>query len=615
MRRSTLTYLAPAAVLAAVLAGCSSADDSGTSTTGEGTSSAVAAADADITVEEALAANTQPHATEAGWDESDEVAITLTGSGASLDGDGVEVDGSTVTITAPGTYRVTGTLGDGQVVVDSAADGVVRVVLDGADISSSTTSPLQIMDADEAVVVLADGSTNHLSDAATYVYPDAETDEPNAALYSTADLTITGTGSLDVEGNANDGITGKDGLVIDSGTITVTAVDDGIRGKDYLVVTGGTIDVDAGGDALKSDNADDAALGYVYLADGDVDVTSGDDGVAAATDVLVADGTLTVVAGGGSTATLAADASPKGLVGDVSVVIGGGQVMVDSPDDTVHSNGVVSVHGGDLTLAAGDDGIHADNALQISDGTVEVTRSYEGLEAAAITLAGGDVSVVASDDGINAAESTDDAAEDQGGDGPAPGGDPGQGGGEVGTATLTITGGTIVVDADGDGLDVNGSLTMSGGTVVVSGPTNNGNASLDYDGTFDISGGELVAVGASGMAQTPSASSSQSFVGLTFNQTQPAGTVVHVLDADGDAIATFESTKAFSSVVYSSADVVAGDTYRAAVGGSVTEPGTGPLAASGDPSGATVAATGTAGEVTPGMGGGGPMGGGGRPGR
>src|SRR6185369_5968343 len=117
--------------------------------------------------------------------------------------------------------RISGTLTDGQVVVDTDDDGTVTLILDGADITSSTSAALFISDAKDATVVLADGSTNSLTDATTYVYPDADTDEPNAALFSTADLTISGGGALTVTGNADDGITSKDGLVIESGTITV----------------------------------------------------------------------------------------------------------------------------------------------------------------------------------------------------------------------------------------------------------------------------------------------------------------------------------------------------------------------------------------------------------
>src|SRR5699024_2336284 len=170
------------------------------------------------------------------------------------------------------------------------------LVLDSVDLASSTSAPLVVTEADEVVVVLPEGSSSTLTDAVTYVYPDAETDEPNAALFSTANLTIGGDGALTVTGRSNDAIAAKDGLVILGGTITVAALDDGIRGKDSLVVAGGTLAVTAGGDGLKADNADDAALGYVRLTGGTLDVTAGVDGIDAATDVTVTGGAVTVAA-------------------------------------------------------------------------------------------------------------------------------------------------------------------------------------------------------------------------------------------------------------------------------------------------------------------------------
>jgi hypothetical protein len=600
MRRPTRTILVPAALVAALLAGCTATDEAP-----ETSSSPSAPVDqsADVTVEQARAANTGPDAVDL-QASSDEVAVDLTAPAA---GDGVTVDGGTVTITAAGTYRVTGTVADGSLVVDATDDGVVHLILDDATLTSSTTSPLRVLDADQVVVHLE--GANQLADTAAY----AEDDEASAALFSTADLTITGDGALTVAGNANDGIAAKDGLVVESGAITVDAVDDGIRGKDYLVVSGGTLDVTAGGDGLKSDNDEDETLGYVDVSGGSVEVTAGDDGIAAQTDVIVSDGTLTVCAGGGHGATVADDVSPKGVSGTVSVVVGGGTLGIDAADDGIGSDGMVSITDGALTIAAGDDGVHGDRALQISDGTVDITASVEGLEAGLITLAGGAVSVVASDDGVNASD-PDSTGE------PAPGG---QASTDVG---ITITGGTLVIDADGDGLDANGFLTMTGGTAVVNGPTNAGNGALDVDGTFEVSGGTLLAAGSSSMAMTPADMSAQSFVAFTFPSTQPAGTVVQVLDADGDALAAFESSKDFSSLVYSSPDVVADQTYSAATGGSVSGQTLGGLAQAGDSTGSTVVTTGTAGEALAGMGGpgggpgggpaGGPAGGpgGGRPG-
>ena len=114
----------------------------------------------------------------------------------------------------------------------------------------------------------------------------------------------------------------------------------------------------------------------------------------------------------------------------------------------------------------------------------------------------------------------------------------GMGGGDAANDAnlLTINGGTIVVNADGDGLDSNGNATITGGSIVVNGPTDNGNGALDVNGTFTISGGTLLAVGSSGMAVAPEASSTQGWVAATITSAQPAGTVVHIVSADGTEV-------------------------------------------------------------------------------
>ncbi|GAA3224933.1 carbohydrate-binding domain-containing protein [Oerskovia jenensis] len=684
LRRPTTvtTAVLTATLTAAALVGCSA--DTGTSTTTSDAASATtaSAAVAGLTPEEAMAANADPHSSGAddedlSWDESEEVGISLDGDSARADGDGATVDGSTVTITQAGTYRVTGDLTDGRLVVASSGDGVVRLVLDGASVTSSTTSALVVEDAATAVVVLADGSTNHLEATGAAVDADADgsTDEPDAALFSSADLTIGGTGSLDVVSAATDGIASKDGLVIAGGTLTVDAGDDGLRGKDYLVVTDdASVTVTAAADGLKSTNADDETMGYVAVLGGTVDVTSGDDGIQAETDAIVADATVKITAAGGPGTEVADDASAKGIKGDVGVVVGGSATVdVSAADDGLHSNGAVSVSGGNLSLASGDDGVHADGDLTITGGTLTVSESVEGLEGATITLAGGDVDITASDDGVNAAGGTstdttgtgtaqegpapqdgqapDDFTPPADGerptlpdgtvpgdgtagapparpdgempsgempDGAAPGGQAGgQGGGApggeaAGDYSLTISGGTLVVDAGGDGLDSNGTLEITGGTTVVQGPTNAGNGALDVNGTFTISGGTLLAAGSSGMAVAPDTDSSQGWVAANLDQSAVAGTVVHVLAEDGTTLVSYEVTKDTQNVVYSSPEIETGATYVFRTGGTLGTPDDTGLSSDGTSDGATQAATAVAGEFAGGgMGG---MGGGRRPG-
>lgn len=581
MRRpARLTALAPLLALALV-AGCSPTSTAGTSTESPGSTSSTSSAETETiatTVADATGDVAADHdeASDYEWDTSAEVTVSLDGDTASSDSAAVVVDGSTVTITASGTYRLSGELTDGQVVVDSADDGVVRLVFDGVDIASSTSAPVVITDAGKAMIVLAEGSTNSVSDADTYVYPDSATDEPDGAIFSTADLTITGTGALSVDASAGDGIVSKDGLVISGGDLTVTATDDAVRGKDYVVVkdselSSPTITATAGGDGLKSTNVDDTTLGYVSVSGGTLDLTTDGDGIQAETHAIVSGGTLSIVAAGGSTGIFLADVSSKGIKGTASVRLSGGTVDVDSADDALHSDGQVTVSGGALTLASGDDGVHADGALTVSAGTVVVRASYEGLEAANITLSGGDLDVTATDDGINVSGGADSS----GTGGPAGmGGGGGMGGEETFTADaetfLLVSGGTLTVDAGGDGLDSNGSISITGGTTTVDGPTDGGNGAIDANSGVEVSGGVLVAAGSAGMAVSPAASSPQASTMVVFDAAQPAGTTVSLVAADGTVVASYTPAKSFQTVVFSTPDLVAGATYTITSGGTVS---------------------------------------------
>ncbi|MCU0500943.1 MAG: carbohydrate-binding domain-containing protein [Anaerolineae bacterium] len=463
-------------------------------------------------------------------------------------------------------------LADGQIAVNTKDKAPVTLILNGVTLSNASSAPIYIMEAKEAIIVLADGSKNSVTDGKSYVYANAAEDEPNAAIFSKADLTITGGGALTVSGNFNDGIASKDGLTIVGGTLAVQSADDGIRGKDFLIVKGGNIAVNAGGDGLKSDNTEDATLGYVSIENGVLKVTSGGDAIAAETDATIRAGTLTLSAGGGYKASLAADTSAKGIKGVASVVIDGGTFTIDSADDAIHSNDRIEVNGGTFAIATGDDGIHADTALTINGGDIRITNSYEGIESAVITINDGDIRLVSSDDALNVAGGTGG-----GGMPPGAGGRPGRPGGPgqdaftyTGKQFLYINGGNVTIEAGGDGIDVNGAITMTDGVVIVNGPIQQMNSALDYDAFFNITGGFLVAAGSAGMAQAPGAASSQNSLLLNFSGAQKAGTLVHIQTSAGKDVLTFAPSKQFQSIAFSSPALITGATYDVFTGGSST---------------------------------------------
>lgn len=528
-------------------------------------SAATVASTAPASSADALAENEEVEASPSdyAWDGASAVAITLNGDSISTDAAGVTVDGSTATITQAGAYLLSGKLTDGQIIVDTRDEAIVQLILNGADLASSSSAPIYIRNAEKAVILLAEGSTNTVSDASTYIYASAEEDEPNAAIFSTADLSIGGSGTLTVTGNSNDGIASKDGLVIASGTISVTAVDDCIRGKDYVVIEDGTIRVDAGGDGVKSDNEEDAARGYVSIAAGSVEIHAGGDAISAQSDVIITGGEFNLTTAGGSASSIDETLSAKAIKGTVSVVIDGGSFNINSADDALHSNGGITVNNGTFNIASGDDGLHADATLTLNGGTFIITESYEGLESAIIAINGGDFTIASSDDGINVAGGMDGSGM-QG---------PGMRGGPDSFSAnssyfLYIRSGTIAVNAYGDGLDINGSVEMSGGTLLVSGPTEQNNGALDYDGTFTVTGGLIIAAGSSGMAQAPGTTSTQNSAAVFFTSTLPAGTLVHVENSSGEEIFTFEPAKNFQSIVFSSPLLTRGQTYAMYLGGS-----------------------------------------------
>ncbi|MBN1137541.1 MAG: carbohydrate-binding domain-containing protein [Anaerolineae bacterium] len=542
-------------------------------------------------VAEAVTANKRDHgdAEDYAWDSSGAIQIALQGDSITADGASVTIDGSRATITSAGTYVISGSLADGQIIVNSQEDGIVRLVLDGVDISSSTGAPIYVMSADEAIIVLGDNTENSVSDGASYVVGDAEEDAPNAAIFSMADLTIYGNGSLAVDGNYNDGIASKDGLIIAGGTLAVGAVDDGIRGKDYVVVKGGDITVDAQGDGLKSDNEEDATKGYVLVEGGAIHVTSGNDAIEGQTDVLIAGGEIVVIAGGGSEGRIGESASAKGILAAVSVNIDGGTITISSADDAIHSNGSLTINGGTFILSTGDDAMHADSTLKINGGEISITDSFEGLESAIITINDGDIHIVSSDDGINVASGNDGSGMNFGpGRGGRPGGGPGQDAfAASGSYYLAINGGYVYVDADGDGIDANGYIEMTDGVVIVNGPTENMNGALDYISGFEISGGFLVAVGSAGMAQAPDQSSSQYSLLLNLNSTLRAGTLIHIQSSDGEEILTFVPSKQYQSIAFSSPKLASGSTYEVYYGGNSTGTATDGLYQGGTVSSAT----------------------------
>lgn len=487
--------------------------------------------------------------------------ITLNKSTASCSDSSVTVAEGSVTITKAGTYKLSGTF-TGQIIVNAGGSDNVQLVLDNASVTKEGSAALYIINADKVFVTTVKGTENTLSSTGEFASSDDETNV-DGAIFSKADITFNGSGTLNVKCESKHGIVTKDDLKITGGTYNITSASQGLSGKDSVRIAGGNITVTSGTDGIHSENTDDTEKGYVYISGGTLNITSGKDCIDASGTVDIKDGTFTLKAGGGSSEKTTGDSteSYKGIKADGVLTISGGTFDIDTLDDAIHSNADVTVSGGTLGISTGDDGVHSDNNTVVSGGEINIAKCYEGLEGQTVTVSGGKVTLTASDDGINAA----------GGDNQGVGGGFGPDSFSADSnAKITVTGGEIHVNASGDGLDSNGDIEISGGTVYVYGPTNDGNGSLDYENNAVITGGTVIMAGSSGMAMNFGSESTQGSI-LASTGNASAGTAVKLTDSSGNVIAEFTPTVSFRTVVISTPDITSDGTYTLTVGDSTQE--------------------------------------------
>lgn len=643
--KKTISFITAAMAFAASVAACSSPDETSSRPDSTVSSESTSSADRSQTTSEsspALSAEQLSSLTKnysslfsdrdrnPSYDTID-TEIKLTGSSAEINGKGASAEGSVITISEDGTYRITGTLNDGQLIVN-APKAKVQLVLDNADITCKTSAPINILDCDKTFITLAENSKNSVTDSRS-ACTDENSEAPDSAIFSEDSLTINGSGSLTVKGSYLDGVHSKDDIVITGGKLDVTAVNNGIKGKDYVAAANGEITVNAQNDGVKSTNTDDDTLGFVYIEDGSFNITAGGDGIQAETIFYASGGTFNIVSGGGSEnapenngggfgggfgggrgemkfptdengkiqmpdfpnggnfghggieiptdengnftkpqrpdgfgggrfpqngeasddSDSADTVSVKGIKAGLGVSISGGKFNIDAYDDTLHSNGSMFISGGNITLKAGSKGIHADSQISVSGSAdINITNSYEGIEAAVIDISDGNIRIKASDDGFNGSDGTN------------------QGG--MGTYSqsvqINISNGKVFVDAEGDGLDSNGNINISGGTFIVNGPQNSGNSALDVNGKMTVDGGLLIAAGSSGMAESPNSSSTQNCISANLGKTFTAGTLVTLTNSKGEEILSFAPSKTFGHIVISSPDIKTDEEYTLSTGGS-----------------------------------------------
>ncbi len=496
-------------------------------------------------------------------------AITETAPGA-----GYTLSGTTLTITAAGTYRISGQCAEGSVIVSKGLRNVT-LILDDLNLTSAVTAPIVVKKESSVLLTLEGEST--LTDN-----EDASTEDTNAdfegaciKVKSGGSLTVSGDGTLNAAGNAKNGLKGaaQSALVVDGGCLNVQAANNAVAFDGSVEINAGTLNLTADGDGLKSepDETDAASAGTVTVRGGELTIRAQGDGIHAKTDLTVTGGSFDIrTLDGCQSRSFNSDAmSCKGLKASDGaaedsasrITISGGVFLLDTADDAIHSDGDVSITFGTFEICTGDDGVHAEAALTLGteggyerDPEITIRASYEGLEGSKIDAYSGKYYIVADDDGMNAAGGSANGADPFGPGGgwrpSGPGGGPG--GGASGDHSINFYGGEWYVDCKGDGLDSNGALNLYGGDfTVLSMGAGGDNSPLDADGGIHVQGATVFGAGSAGMSERPSSASQKYYTDST---RRSAGTVVNV-SYDGRVVRSEQLVRNISYLFWSSPEM------------------------------------------------------------
>ena len=411
--KALISVLALLLAFALTLSSCGSAADTGSSAvTTTATSLDNAASKSEMFTERDLSDD---------YDENEAETITLSGSSAKTSAaSGVSIDGSTITISAEGVYVVSGSLSDGQIIVDADDAAKVQIVLKDASITSSDSAALYVKSADKVFVTSAEGTENTLANGGSFT-ADGDTNV-DGAVFAKDDITFNGSGSLTVTSPAGHGVVGNDDVKFGGGTYVITASGHGVKANDSARFAESDVTITAGSDK-----------DGVHVADSDVE-----DAAQSESFFYMADGSLTI------------NAQDDGIHADAKVIIEGGTILINESYEGIEGL-AISISGGSTTLTATDDGLNAAGGNSTSGNGAFGSDDWAGGKGGfsdggndgSIVISGGNISITAGGDGVDS------------------------------NGSVEITGGYTVVQGPSSGdtsvLDYNSTADISGGTFIGTG--------------------------------------------------------------------------------------------------------------------------------------------------
>ena len=372
MKKTYLTSMILAAVIAASMTGCGNITSADNTPAAANTNAETSSAKAVKTYEEdnistqivELSNNT---VSEDIFTERDLEQTADTSEAQSI----TVADNKTIDITEEGVYVISGTAENCTIKVNADENAKVQLVFDGVSITNDDFPAIYVVSADKVFVTTTD-SENTLIVSGEFT-ADGETNT-DAVIFSKDDLVLNGTGTLNVTSYYGNGITCKDDMKITGGTYNVGSTLDAFEANDSISISDGSFNITTNKDGFHCEN--DEAEGTITITGGTFTINGASDGIQVCALLQIDGGDFNITAAEGLEATY--------------ILINDGNITINASDDGINASTktnayetAIEINGGYLNVAVGQgdtDAIDSNGSIYVNGGTINVTAQMSSFD-------------------------------------------------------------------------------------------------------------------------------------------------------------------------------------------------------------------------------------------
>lgn len=464
---------------------------------------------------------------ETGYSASSATLVTFMDGTATIEGEGAIASGTEITVNTGGTYLFSGEASNGQIIVDSDED--VQIVLYGCVLTRSDGPGISAIGTGNTYITLADGTDSaiYLGEAAAlqawrdsnYIMEGITVDAilGHPAIEASGELTVNGAGRLYIDTILGDGIDTGSSFKMTGGSLIINSIGDALASDENIKINGGVFEIisdQAGIRTTERSESDDATTPYVFINDGDISITSMGSAISS---------------------------------NDFVRIAAGNYKLTSIEEAAIASDDVILIEDGTFEITSQSDAIGATDALIIEGGNNVISGCENGLSSKSVYHLGGFTQIDSRGNSINATLATDKGSDRL-------------------DCIFQMLDGSLVIDAEKNGIYSDGRISVDGGVLLASGSTDAEYAGMTYGSDAEITGGSVIITG---MAANSENFTSGTTPYVMVDLATTGESTIEITTKNDDYIASCNCPKAFESLIIAGFGLQYDTEYKISAGGNM----------------------------------------------